>query len=93
ELGYTAKTDWVEHLVELDSRKQIKIDLDCATSRPGVFAAGDVTNIKYKQVVISAGEGAKAALSVAKYLQEKGLVKRAANTDWGLAKANKKEAS
>jgi thioredoxin reductase (NADPH) len=89
ELGYTAKTDWVAHVVELDERRQIKIDLDCKTSRPGVFAAGDVTVIHYKQVIISAGEGAKAALTAYKYLQEKGLIKRGANVDWGIAKTKK----
>ena len=39
------------------------------TSCPGVFAAGDVTNIKYKQMIIAAGEGAKAALSAYEYLK------------------------
>lgn len=85
EIGHVAKTDFIQHLVELDERRQIKIDVDCKTSTPGVFAAGDITTISYKQVVISAGEGAKAALSAYQYLQQKGCV-RGAIIDWGVAK-------
>lgn len=85
EIGHLAKTDFVQELVELDERRQIKIDGDCKTSTPGVFAAGDITTISYKQVVISAGEGAKAALSAYKYLQEKGCTK-GAMIDWGVVK-------
>lgn len=47
---------------------EIVIDAACATKIPGVFAAGDVTTVPYKQVVIAAGEGAKAALSSHAYL-------------------------
>jgi alkyl hydroperoxide reductase subunit F len=42
---------------------EIEIDGHCRTSRKGIYAAGDVTNIPYKQIIISMGEGAKAALS------------------------------
>ncbi|MBU2235851.1 FAD-dependent oxidoreductase [Patescibacteria group bacterium] len=81
EVGYIAKTDIVKDLVECNERKQIKIGRDCETSCPGVFAAGDVTDITYKQIVISAGEGAKAALQAYKFLQQKsgGHV----GVDWG----------
>jgi alkyl hydroperoxide reductase subunit F len=44
------------------------IDDKCRTSLPGVFAAGDVTTVPFKQIVIAAGEGAKAALSAFDYL-------------------------
>lgn len=47
---------------------EIEVDAACATKIPGVFAAGDVTTVPYKQVVIAAGEGAKAALSAHGYL-------------------------
>ena len=69
EIGHLAKTDWVANLVELNERKEIKISLDCETKTPGLFAAGDITDISYKQAVISAGEGSKAALQAYKFLQ------------------------
>jgi len=69
EIGHIAKTEWLGDLVEYTDRKEIKISRDCETKTPGLFAAGDVTDITYKQVVISAGEGAKAALQTARFLQ------------------------
>jgi alkyl hydroperoxide reductase subunit F len=47
---------------------EIIIDEKCKTNLPGVFAAGDVTTVPFKQIVIAAGEGAKAALSAFDYL-------------------------
>mgnify|MGYP001114179724 CR=1 FL=1 len=70
ELGYMVKTDFVKDLVQLNGRKEIIINKDGSTSQPGVFAAGDVTDTPYKQVVISAGQGAVAALSAYNYLQK-----------------------
>ena len=64
-----AKTDWLGDLVEYTDRKEIKISRDCETKTPGLFAAGDITEITYKQAVISAGEGSKAALQAYKFLQ------------------------
>ncbi|MBT4349600.1 thioredoxin-disulfide reductase [bacterium] len=69
EIGHIAKTTWLGELVEYTDRKEIIISRDCETKTPGLFAAGDVTDITYKQVVISAGEGAKAALQAARFLQ------------------------
>lgn len=63
----------VAHLVELDEKGRIKIDSHNRTSRPGIFAAGDVTDAYAEQVLIAIGEGAKAALSAYEYLLEKGL--------------------
>ncbi len=76
EIGHIAKTGWLDGVVDLtEGRKEIAISRDCATSQPGVFAAGDISDITYKQVVISAGEGAKAALQAYRYLQgDKALV-------------------
>ncbi|MCL7383064.1 MAG: FAD-dependent oxidoreductase [Thaumarchaeota archaeon] len=71
ELGYEMKTDWIKGFVELNENGEIIIDSYCATSRRGVFASGDVTNIAYKQAVISAAQGAIAALSAYNYIQEK----------------------
>ncbi|PIS43027.1 MAG: thioredoxin-disulfide reductase [Candidatus Kerfeldbacteria bacterium CG08_land_8_20_14_0_20_40_16] len=82
EVGYVAKTDLVKDLVELNERRQVKINRNCETSCPGVFAAGDVTDIAYKQVVIAAGEGAKAALQAYQYLQQK--QGKSVKVDWGI---------
>lgn len=71
ELGYEAKTEWVKGFVELNENGEIIVDRLCETSRPGVFAAGDVTDIPYKQAVIAAAQGAVAALSAYNYLQKK----------------------
>lgn len=71
ELGYVMKTDWVKGFIELNENGEIIVDSYCATSRRGVFAAGDITNTPYKQAVISAGMGAIAALSAYNYIQEK----------------------
>ncbi len=86
EIGFIANTKWLQDLVEFDERKQIKVNRDCETSQPGVLAAGDVTTISYKQIVISAGEGATAALKTYSYLQKaRGF--RGVNIDWGLKKS------
>ncbi|PWB38793.1 MAG: thioredoxin reductase [Parcubacteria group bacterium] len=69
EIGHIANTRWLEGVVELNDRKEVIISRDCESSLPGVFAAGDISEITYKQVVISAGEGAKAALQAYRYLQ------------------------
>lgn len=68
EIGGVAKTGFVSDVVELNERAEIVVDCSGRTSRPGVFAAGDVTSDPQKQIVIAAGEGAKAALSAADYL-------------------------
>ncbi len=68
EIGYKPKTELVKDLVKLNERGEIITDKDSNTSQPGIFACGDVTDSSYKQIVISAGEGAKAALQAYKYL-------------------------
>lgn len=70
EIGYIVEDGLIKKFVEMDEKNQIKTNKDHSTSREGVFAAGDLTNSYYKQIVISAGEGAIAALSAAKYLDE-----------------------
>ncbi len=69
EMGYVAKTDIVKDIVQLNANKEIIVDKYCATSTEGIFAAGDVTDVPYKQAIISAGQGATAALSVYNYIQ------------------------
>jgi alkyl hydroperoxide reductase subunit F len=68
EVGWLPNTDISEGLVDLNNDKEIVVDVNCCTSLPGVFAAGDVTSVKSKQIVIAAGEGAKAALEAYEYL-------------------------
>jgi len=71
EIGYEAKTDFIKHLVEVDNYNQIITNKSAETSCPGIFAAGDITNSPYKQLVISAAEGAIAALSAYNYIARK----------------------
>ena len=54
--------------MKLNDLKEIEVDCDCNTSVAGIFAAGDVTNAPEKQIIVAAGEGAKAALSAFRYL-------------------------
>ena len=70
EIGWVPNTAFVEGLVDMNDQKEIKIDINCHTSVPGIFAAGDVTNIRTKQIITAAGEGAKAALSAYEYLMQ-----------------------
>lgn len=70
QIGSLPITGFLEDFLELDDSKNIVINFETQeTSKEGVFAAGDVTNIKDKQVIISAGEGAKAALSAYRFLK------------------------
>lgn len=68
EIGYIVDTSFVSHLVKVNDKKEIIVDENCNTSYPGIFAAGDITPVKYKQTVIAAGEGSKAALECYRWL-------------------------
>ena len=68
EVGYETRVEFAKGLVELNERGEVVVDKACRTSTPGVFAAGDVTDVPYKQAVIAAGMGATAALSAYSYL-------------------------
>jgi len=70
EIGSQPATSFIKGLVEFNQADEIKIDSNNCTKTPGLFAAGDATEVKYKQIVIAAGEGAKAALSAAEYLKK-----------------------
>ena len=63
QIGLVPNTEFLKGTVELSRFGEIIIDAKCHTNVPGVFAAGDVTTVPYKQIIIAAGEGAKAALS------------------------------
>ncbi|MHC8320110.1 alkyl hydroperoxide reductase subunit F [Pseudomonas sp. GB2N2] len=68
QIGLLPNTDWLKGTVELSPRGEIIVDARGETSLPGVFAAGDVTTVPYKQIVIAVGEGAKASLSAFDHL-------------------------
>jgi len=79
EIGSEVKTDFIKGLVKTDENNHIIINSNCETSHPGIFAAGDVTNTPFKQIVVAAGEGAKAALNAYNYLHG---IKSAIIVDW-----------
>jgi alkyl hydroperoxide reductase subunit F len=68
QIGLVPNTEWLQGTLALSRQGEIEIDARCATSVPGVFAAGDATTVPFKQIVIAAGEGAKAALSAFDHL-------------------------
>ncbi len=68
QIGLIANTDWLGDTIERNRIGEIIVDNRNATSVPGVFAAGDCTDSVYKQIVISMGSGASAALSAFDYL-------------------------
>ena len=71
EIGYINKVDFVKDLIDVNEKNEIVIDMYCKTKTPGLFAAGDVTIIPYKQTITSAGEGCKAALTAYNYITGK----------------------
>jgi alkyl hydroperoxide reductase subunit F len=68
QIGLVPNTEFLKGTLELSKYGEIVIDDKCHTNVPGVFAAGDVTTVPYKQIVIAAGEGSKAALSAFDHL-------------------------
>jgi NADH-dependent peroxiredoxin subunit F len=68
QIGLVPNSDWLKGSVNLSKYGEIEINNHNATSLPGVFAAGDVTTIPYKQIVIAMGEGSNAALGAFDYL-------------------------
>ena len=69
EIGYVPNSEMVRGLVRLNELGEIVVDQRCRTSVGGIFAAGDVTSVPQKQIIVAAGEGAKAALGAYEYLQ------------------------
>ena len=70
EIGLKVDTDWLYNLVDLNEKGEIIVDKECRTSAAGIFAAGDVTNSEYKQIIIATGDGARAALSANEYINK-----------------------
>jgi len=84
EIGHAPQTGWLKGLVDLNERGEIVTDKSARTSIEGIFAAGDCTDVGYKQLIIAAGEGAKAALSAYKFVASS--AGKTAAPDWGLCK-------
>ncbi|TBR39876.1 MULTISPECIES: alkyl hydroperoxide reductase subunit F [Dyella] len=68
QIGLLPNTEWLKGTIKLSPRGEIEVDARGETSIPGVFGAGDVTTVPYKQIVIAMGEGAKASLSAFDHL-------------------------
>jgi len=80
EIGYVVDSEWVKGTVKVNEANEIEVDGHNRTSQEGIFAAGDVTNVPYKQAVVAAGEGAKAALEAYNYVY--GHKYGTASIDW-----------
>ena len=68
QIGLLPNSEWLKGTIALSPRGEIEVDARNATSLPGIFAAGDVTTVPYKQIVIAMGEGSKASLSAFDHL-------------------------
>ena len=68
QIGLIPSTDWLKGVIELSKHGEIVVDAKGQTSVPGVFAAGDATTVPFKQIIIAAGDGAKAALGAFDHL-------------------------
>ncbi len=69
ETGLIPNSALLKGIARLNTTGEVMVDCGCNTSVPGLFAAGDVTDSPEKQIIIAAGEGAKAALQAHRYLQ------------------------
>jgi alkyl hydroperoxide reductase subunit F len=69
EIGLVPNSDMAKSLLKLNQAGEVPVNSSCETEVPGFFAAGDVTNVPEKQIIIAAGEGAKAALTAHRYLR------------------------
>ena len=72
EIGLIPNSELAKGLVNLNRLGEIEVNCACETGAPGLYAAGDVTDVPEKQIVVAAGEGAKAALQAHRYLQRLG---------------------
>ena len=86
-MGYLLKwvlkinLDYVKHLVKINSKGEIEVSEGGKTTHPAIFAAGDATNIPYKQIVAACGDGAAAGISAFNYI-EKLKGKPGIRSDW-----------
>ncbi len=82
EIGYQPNTALYGDLVEMTEQGAIKVNDLAETSRPGFFAAGDITTIPYKQIITSGGQGCTAALTAYTYIQKKKGGDGTLRADW-----------
>ena len=68
QIGLVPNSEWLKGTMELTRHGEIVVDAKGQTSVPGVFAAGDVTTVPFKQIIIATGDGAKAALGAFDHL-------------------------
>lgn len=80
EIGLIPNSEFAKGVVDLNKNGEIVVDCYCRTSVPGIFAAGDVTTVPAKQIIVACGEGAKAALSAYDYLIMDGFWTKASCT-------------
>ena len=69
EIGMVPNSNAVKELIKLNKWGEVPVSCACETTMPGLYAAGDVTDVPEKQIIVAAGEGAKAALQAHRYLQ------------------------
>ena len=69
EIGLEPNSGMVKDLLKLNQNGEVPVNCSCETEIPGLYAAGDVTTVPEKQIIIAAGEGAKASLQAHRYLQ------------------------
>jgi len=70
EIGYTPRSKMFEGLVDLNEKGEIKVNETNQSTHVGIYAAGDITDVIWKQIIIACGDGAKAAMSVNEYLEK-----------------------
>ncbi len=71
EVGHIAEVDLIKDMVKTNDSNEVEVDEKCATKTPGLYAAGDITQIPYKQITIAAGQGTIAALAAYQHIQLK----------------------
>jgi len=81
EMGSKINLDFVKHLIKINTKGEIEVTDGGKTTHPAIFAAGDATNIPYKQIVASCGDGAAAGLSAFNFI-EKLKGKPGIRSDW-----------
>jgi alkyl hydroperoxide reductase subunit F len=70
EIGLVPNSEFIQGVLKVNQWGEIPVNMKCETEVPGLFAAGDVTDVPEKQIIVAAGEGAKAALAAYDYLQK-----------------------
>jgi alkyl hydroperoxide reductase subunit AhpF len=68
EIGNIPNSGLVKDLVDLNANQEVLVNRKQETSLPGLYAAGDVTDTPYKQIIVATAEGAKAALAANEYI-------------------------